>query len=150
MAIKKFDAFVKENTGHEVEVYGKKYVIPHVAAGPALEFARVLGIAAKVKKAEDAGDKYEPTDHEREILESGEETDLYREALSSPIYEQMLADGVPFTGVKAVATYVLLHAVKSPDEADAWLRSGGKAPAPNRKARRTATRTRTAEGASTR
>lgn len=136
--------------GHHLTIGEHTYTVPHLSAKVGNEFQIMLTVAAKAQAAEQDGKKYTPTERDKELLNDDEERDLYRDALTSDVYQQMQDDGVPFSAIKLAAMYVILYAVKTPEDAEAFWNSGGKAPAPNRAARRTATRTRTGGASTTR
>jgi hypothetical protein len=132
----------------KLPIGGTVYEVPPISAELGLRFQDLMAIAAKAKKAQDAATQYTPDDADTEVMNDAGERDLYREALG-PVYEQMIADGVTFAELKLASLYVMFHAIYGDTFADAYWASGGKAPAPNRAARRTGTRTRTAAAPTT-
>ncbi|WP_345600453.1 DUF7426 family protein, partial [Thermocatellispora tengchongensis] len=83
-----------------------------------------------------------------EILSDADERRMYREALG-PAWDQLVDDGASFAALKLAAMTNIIHYVRDPETAEAYFNAGGKAPAPNRAARRTATRTRTGAATTT-
>ncbi|WP_313816345.1 hypothetical protein [Citricoccus sp.] len=146
MALKDLQAVLSD--GHHLPIRGKTYTVPHASAEAGLVFGQMMGVAQKIKDAQDDGT--EPTLDEADVkmMTDAQEVDYYKEVLADT-YDVMVADGVPFTGIKLAATYALIYAVMGDTPAEAFWNSGGKAPAPNRKARRTATQTRTAAATTT-
>jgi hypothetical protein len=131
------------NGTHKLPIGGNVYVVEPITAELGLQFQDLMEVAATAKKASDAGAEYSPSADEEEVLNDAAEKDLYREALG-PAHDLMVEDGVRFAELKLAALYVIFHAVYGDTFAAAYWASGGKAPAPNRAARRTETRTRTA------
>jgi len=130
------------NDTHKLPIRGKVYEVESISAELGLRFQALMEVAAEAKKASDAGAEYSPSADDEEVLNDAAEKDLYREALG-PAHDLMMADGVKFAQLKLSALYVIFHAVYGDTFAAAYWASGGKAPAPNRAARRTETRTRT-------
>ena len=143
MALKDLRAAI--NGTLKLPIGGTVYEVEPISAELGLQFQDLMAIAAKAKDTPE----YTPDDADAEVLSDAAETDLYRDALG-PAHDAMVADGVTFAELKLAALYVIFHAVYGDTFADAYWASGGKAPAPNRAARRTATRTRTGAASTTR
>lgn len=148
MALKDLRSILKD--GHELPINGRVWVIPHVTAQVGLRFQDFVGVAGKAAKAEHDGTDYTPTDEDTEVLSDLQEMDLFHEVLHSGLFEEMQGAGLNFAEIRIAAYYALFHAVFGEDKADAFWRAGGKASAPNRAARRTATQTRTGAARTTR
>ena len=146
MALKDLREALKSSL--KLPIGGTVYEVQPISAELGLRFQDLMDIAAKSKKAQEAQQEYTPDDSDVEVLNDAAEKDLYKEALGDA-WEQMVADGVRFAELKLAALYVIFHAIYGDTFADAYWASGGKAPAPNRAARRTETRTRTAAGTTT-
>lgn len=146
MALKDLREALKSSL--KLPIGGTVYEVAPISAELGLRFQDLMDIAAKSKKAQDAEQEYTPDEQDVEVLNDAAEKDLYKEALGDA-WEQMVADGVRFAELKLAALYVIFHAIYGDTFADAYWASGGKAPAPNRAARRTETRTRTAAGSTT-
>ncbi len=142
MALKDLRAAL--NGALKLPIGGTVYEVPAISAELGLQFQDLMAIAAKAK--DQPG--YSPDDADTEVLNDAGEKGLYERALGAA-QERMLADGVTFEELKLAALYVIFHAVYGETFADAYWASGGKAPAPNRAARRTGTRTSTAAAATT-
>lgn len=128
----------------KLPIGGTVYEVPAISAELGLQFQDLMAIAAKAKDQPD----YTPDDDDAEVLNDAGEKGLYERALGTA-HDQMIADGVSFAELKLAALYVIFHAVYGDTFADAYWASGGKAPAPNRVARRTVTRTSTAAATTT-
>jgi hypothetical protein len=146
MALKDLRAAL--NSTHKLPIGGTVYEVPPISAELGLRFQNVMAVAAKAKQAQDANTEYTPDESDVEVMNDAAEKDLYREALG-PVYDQMVSGGVTFAELKLASLYVMFHAIYGETFADAYWASGGKAPAPNRAARRTATRTRTGAATTT-
>lgn len=133
---------------HKLPINGKTYEVQPISADAGLRFQEVMAVAHKAKKAQDAGKDYTPDDADIEVLDDQGEHDMYRDALGDA-HDAMVADGVTFDELKLAALYVIFHAINGPDFAELYWNAGGKAPAPNREARRMATRTRTGAATTT-
>lgn len=129
---------------HKLPIGGAVYDVEPISAELGLHFQDLMAVAAKAKQ----DPKYQPSEADKEVLDDAAETDLYAAALG-PAYDQMVEGGVRFAELKLAALYVIFHAVYGDTFADAYWASGGKAPAPNRAERRTATRTRTGAATTT-
>lgn len=122
----------------KLPIGGTVYEVPAISAELGLQFQDLMAIAAKAKDQPD----YTPDADDTEVLNDAGEKGLYERALGAA-HDAMISDGVTFEELKLAALYVIFHAVYGDTFADAYWASGGKAPAPNRAGRRTATRTRT-------
>lgn len=146
MALKDLREALKSSL--KLPIGGTVYEVQPISAELGLRFQDLMDIAAKSKKAQDSQQEYTPDADDVEVLNDAAEKDLYKEALGDA-WEAMVADGVRFAELKLAALYVIFHAVYGDTFADAYWASGGKAPAPNRAARRTETRTRTGAATTT-
>lgn len=146
MALKDLRAAI--NGVHKLPIGGNVYEVQPISAEAGLRFQEVMAVAFKAKKARDAGKEYDPTEDDIEVLNDQGEREMYRDALGET-HDIMVADGVTFDELKLAALYVTFHAINGPEFADLYWNAGGKAPAPNREARRTATRTRTGAATTT-
>lgn len=144
MALKDLSEILAD--GHRLPIRGKTYFVPSASAEAGIRFQGLLTVAARAKGAED----YKPSDDEKVLIEDAAELDLVNDVLGAELVEEMKADGLPYEHLRTCAFYSLLHATQGEDVAERFWESGGKAPAPNRAARRTATRTRTAAASTTR
>lgn len=135
-------------SAHKLPIGGTVYEVAPISADLGLRFQDLMDVAARAKKAKDADAEFAPDEADTEVLNDAAEKDLYREALG-PAHDQMVSGGVAFAELKLASLYVIFHAVYGDTFADAYWASGGKAPAPNRAARRTATRTRTGAASTT-
>ena len=86
---------------------------------------------------------------ELELVSDDDEQDFFRSVLG-PTYDELLADKIPYAGLKAIASLAMIWTTQGFEAAQQYFLAGGKAPAPNRAARRTATQTRTAAATTTR
>ena len=140
-----------------IPLSGKEYVIHGVTAETGLWFQAIVEAgkaqADAIRKAkEDGTDAPQeislPGDIER-VLEAARGRDMQREALGD-ILDELTADGVSQVRINHLAQTVLMWTVLGREQAEEYFNSGGKAVPPNRAARRTATRTRTAAANTTR
>lgn len=138
--------------GHRLTIVegGAEYRIPYISAQTGLDFNSMFAKAQQIAAAVQAGKEPDLSVLEGEALSDREEVDLYRDALTVDVYDQMVADGVPFLGIRMAAMYVLIHDTQGPDAAAEYWATGGKGKAPNRATRRTGTRTRTGAASTTR
>jgi hypothetical protein len=143
MALKDLRAAI--NGALKLPIGGAVYEVAPISAELGLQFQDLMAIAAKAKENPD----YTPDDDDTEVINDAGEKGLYERALG-PAHDRMIADGVTFAELKLAALYVIFHAVYGDTFAEAYWASGGKAPAPNRAARRTETRTHTAAASTTR
>ncbi|MBM7767361.1 DUF7426 family protein [Glutamicibacter nicotianae] len=149
MALKDLDAVLGE--GHSLPVRGKTYLIPHASAHVALRFQRFLDIAQRAHEAQENDQEVRLSDDDKLVLTDAQENDIIVQTLGPELHETLTRDeGLAYEHVKLMAYYSLFHAVFGADKAEAYWNSGGKAPAPNRAERRTATRTRTGGASTTR
>ena len=126
-----------------VPALGKEYRINAVDAETGLRLQKLIAVGVKAYT-----DK-EFTDKDLELVGDDEETDFFKSVLG-PTYDELIADKIPYTGLKAIASLVMIWTTQGFDAAQQYFLAGGKAPVPNREARRTATRTRTAAATTTR
>lgn len=121
---------------------GKTYNIPAVDAETGLRLQKL--VSAGVRSAVE--DKLDPATIE--LVNDADELGFY-ESVLGPVYAELLADGASFPALKFIGQTALLWHAQDYAMADEFWRAEGKAPTPNRAARRTATRTNTAAAATT-
>lgn len=126
-----------------VPARGKDYRINAVDAETGLRLQRMMSTGIKVQAGRDL------TEKDLELVSDEEEEDFFRTVLG-PTYDELLADKIPYAGLKQIASLVMIWTTQSFDAAQQYFLAGGKATAPNRAARRTATPTRTAAASTTR
>lgn len=136
--------------GHRLPILGKEYLVPHVRASTGLQFAAFTSAAIAAVQAEETGKEVQISAADQEILSDEQEADLYRDALTPAVYDEMEQDGVPFEHLRIAAMYVLIHAVMGEAQAAEYWATGGKGRPQNRATRRTGTPTRTAAARTTR
>lgn len=124
--------------------------MPAVTAEVGLQFNSFVSVAFRAQQAQQKDATFVPDDDDMQILNDQQERDIYREVLSDGLWEEMVDDGLTFEHLRIAAMYALLYATQGEEVADRFWASGGKAQAPNRSARRTATRTRTGAARTTR
>ena len=113
---------------------GKTYTLPPVDSelGPRLQ--ALISFGAEVAD----GDKTTLSAKDRVVLDDFAEMELYQEILGD-VYQEMVDDGVPWPALKHAAMTSMFDAVFDRDTAEKYWESLGKAPAPNRAARRSRT-----------
>ncbi|WP_181034118.1 hypothetical protein [Arthrobacter sp. GMC3] len=127
---------------------GKEYVIPPINAEVGLRMQDIMNVAAKAAQAKKDGKEYVMTERDEELLSDDEEISIYRDAIGEA-WDEMTEDGVTWEEMKLCALTAIFHATQGPEFAEEYFNSGGKVQAPNREARRMATRTRTAAATTT-
>lgn len=120
----------------------KIYEIPAVDAEAGLRLQKL--VAAGVRTALDGG--IDPAT--LELVNDADEQGFY-ETVLGPVYAQLIADGASSPAVKFIGQTALMWHAQDFEMAETFWRAEGKAPAPNRAARRTATRTSTAAASTT-
>lgn len=125
-----------------VPARGKEYRINAVDAETGLRLQKMMANGMKISAGLDL------TEKDLELVSDEEEEDFFRTVLG-PTYDELIADKIPYQGLKAIASLVMIWTTQSFDAAQQYFLAGGKAPAPNRAERRTATRTRTAAASTT-
>ena len=125
-----------------VPARGKDYRINAVDAATGLRLQKMMATGIKVQAGRDL------TEKDLELVSDEEEEDFFRTVLG-PTYDELIADKIPYQGLKQIASLVMIWTTQSFDAAQQYFLAGGKAPAPNREARRTATPTRTAAATTT-
>lgn len=135
--------------GLPLPIGGKTYLIKPISAEVGLRMQDLMSVAAKVAKAKQDNTEYTPSEDDTAVLTDAAEADLFKDALGDT-WDEMLADNVSFEELKLCALTVIFHATQGAEFAEGYWNAGGKAPAPNREARRTATRTRTGAASTTR
>jgi len=138
--LKELDSFL--NPTLLVPAMGKEYRIAAVDAATGLRLQKMMVTGMKTYAGQDL------TEKDLELVSDEDEEDFYRTVLG-PVYDELLADKVPYQGLKQIASLVMIWTTQSFDAAQQYFLAGGKAPEPNREARRTATRTRTAAATTT-
>lgn len=136
--------------GHDLPINGKTYHVPAVTAEVGLAFNSFVSVAFRAQQAKQKDQDFIPDDDDMQILNDQQEHDMVRDVLTDGLWEEMVEDGLTFEHMRIASMYALIHATQGEEVADRFWTSGGKAQAPNRSARRTATRTRTAAASTTR
>jgi len=121
---------------------GKTYEIPAVDAETGLRLQKL--VAAGVRTALDG--EIDPATIE--LVNDADEKGFY-ETLLGPVYDELIADGASSPAVKFIGQTALMWHAQDFEMAETFWRAEGKAPAPNREQRRTATRTSTAAATTT-
>lgn len=136
--------------GHDLPINGKTYHVPAVTAEVGLTFNSFVSVAFRAQQAKNKDEEFTPDDDDMQILNDQQEHDMVRDVLRDGLWEEMVDDGLSFEHMRIASMYALIHATQGEEVADRFWASGGKAQAPNRSARRTATRTRTGAASTTR
>lgn len=127
----------------EIPYRGKKYQIQPVSAVTGLRFQQMLAVGLKVAQEQ-------KLDAESiELVSDADEAGFLEQALGDT-YQELLDDGVSTPALKLIASIAFMWNTQGFEAAKNFFDAGGKAPAPNREQRRTATRTRTAAATTTR
>jgi len=121
---------------------GKTYQIPAVDAETGLRLQKL--VAAGVRTALDG--EIDPATIE--LVNDADEKGFY-ETLLGPVYDELIADGASSPAVKFIGQTALMWHAQDFEMAETFWKAEGKAPAPNRAQRRTATRTSTAAATTT-
>lgn len=118
-----------------IEVRGKRYTVDPIDAETGLRCQRLFAAGIAVATG--------GTPTETPELDDSDEADLYRRLLGT-VYDEMVDDGVPWVQLRHAAITVMLYTVAGEDVALRFWQSGGsglgEAEAPNRAARRQASR----------
>lgn len=122
---------------------GKTYKVPAVDAQTGLRLQKL--ISSGIRDALE--NKVNP--ETIELVSDAEEKGFY-ETILGPVYDELLADGASFAALKFIGQTALLWHAQDFTMAEDFWRAEGKVPAPNRAARRTATRTSTGVASTTR
>jgi hypothetical protein len=122
---------------------GEHYDVPAASAHDGLILNRL--IAEGVNAA--TGKDIDPASIE--LVADKDEPGFYTMVLG-PAYQQLIDAGATYQAIKNIGIVAMLWHTQGFAAAKEFWVSEGKAPAPNRAQRRTATRTRTAAGATTR
>ncbi len=119
--------------GLKLPIGGKVYVLPPVSAelGPRLQVLMSSGVTL--------GQGGELADDDKQVLSDLAEKELYRDLLG-PVYDEMIADGVPWSALKHAAMTVLVDATVDRDTAEQYWENLGKPPAVKKAARKPADR----------
>jgi hypothetical protein len=126
-----------------VPAKGKEYRIASVDAETGLRLQKLIAVGVKAYTDKDL------TEKDLELVSDDEEESFFKSVLGDT-YDELLADKIPYTGLKQIASLAMIWTTQGFDAAQQYFLAGGKAPEPNREARRTATRTRTAAASTTR
>ncbi|TQJ60479.1 hypothetical protein FBY30_2747 [Arthrobacter sp. SLBN-83] len=121
---------------------GKEYRIKAVSAKTGLRIQHMMTLGFKAQ----AGESF--TEKDIELVSDDEETDFFRSVLGDT-YDELLADGVSYAGLRQLTSLVTIWTTQSFEAAQQYFLAAGKAPEPNRAQRRTATRTSTAAATTT-
>jgi len=125
-----------------VPARGKVYRIEAVDAETGLRLQKLISVGVKAYTDKEFNEK------DLELVGDDEETDFFRSVLGTT-YDELLADKISYPGLKAIASLAMIWTTQGFDAAQQYFLAGGKAPAPNRATRRTATRTSTAAATTT-
>jgi hypothetical protein len=111
--------------GLKLPIGGKVYAVPPVSAelGPRLQV--VVGAGIDVARGN------EVADDNQKILDDLGELALYRDILG-PVYDEMVADGVPWPALKHAAMTVMIDSATDRETAERFWQNLGK-PKPARK-----------------
>lgn len=120
----------------------KTYQIPAVDAETGLRLQKL--VAAGVRTALDG--EIDPATIE--LVNDADEQGFY-ETILGPVYAELIADGASSPAVKYIGQTALMWHAQDFEMAETFWKAEGKAPAPNRAQRRTATRTSTAAAPTT-
>lgn len=121
---------------------GKTYEVQAVDAETGLRLQKL--VAAGVRTALDG--EIDPATIE--LVNDADEQGFY-ETILGPVYDQLIEDKVSSPALKFIGQTALMWHAQDFELAETFWRAEGKAPAPNREQRRTATRTRTAAAPTT-
>lgn len=113
-------------------IKGKVYRVPAVDADTGVRFQALMAVGLAANGGTDV------TDRDKELLNDGQEIDLYRDALG-PAYDEMVADGVEWEFIKHAGLTAFFNVTADRKTAEQFWASG-EAPAPNRQQRRAASR----------
>lgn len=126
-----------------IPYHDQNFDVPAVSAHDGLILNRL--IAEGVNAA--TGADVDPTSIE--LVADKDEPGFYAMVLG-PAYGQLMEAGATYQAIKNIGIVAMLWHTQGFDAAKEFWVSGGKAPAPNRAQRRTATRTRTGAASTTR
>lgn len=130
MTLRDLDDVLGEGT-LDLPIGGKVYRVRDPDAETGILCARLMLDTVRAVDADDP-------DALPDDLANTDEPSFYRRVLG-PVYEDMLADGVPYSRLKLAVQTAVLWIAHGRDAAETyWERGGsaGEAPAPNRKSRR--------------
>lgn len=115
--------------GLKLPIGGKVYAVPPVSAelGPRLQVVVAAGI--------DVAQGNEVGNDDRKVLDDLGEQQLYRDVLG-PVYDEMVADKVPWPALKHAALTVMIDSVTNRDTAESFWQNLGKPPAAKRAAKK--------------
>lgn len=115
--------------GLKLPIGGKVYSVPPVSAelGPQLQ--------ALMSSAGDMALGDDPSDVDRQVLDDLGELDLFRRVLG-PVYDEMVADKVPWPALKHAAMTVIFDATIDRETAERYWVELGKPPAAKRAPRK--------------
>ena len=111
--------------GLELPIGGKVYSLPPVSAelGPRLQVLVSAGVTI--------GQGGDLDDDDKQVLDDLAEKELYRDLLGVA-YDEMVADGVPWTALKHAAMTALVDATVNRETAERYWSNLGKPPAAKR------------------
>lgn len=122
---------------------GTRYEVPAVDAATGLRLQKLLAAGIKTQQT----GKLDPATIE--LVSDAEEAGFFETVLGTA-YDELIAAGASGPAVKMIASTAFIWHTQDFTAATNFWGAEGKAPAPNRAARRTATRTPTGAGSSTR
>lgn len=122
---------------------GVVYRVQPVDADTGLRLHRILGEGVKAAQ----GGAVDPANIE--LVNDQDEQGFFRTVLGDA-YQDLIDTGASNPAVKIISSTAFLWHVQGFEAAEQFWAAGGKAPAPNREERRTATRTRPAAASTTR
>lgn len=137
MAIKDLSSYLDDDK-LEFPIGDKTYIVESPDAKTGLWLASLANVGVKA-----AGDgKVTDAELERLVLDDDEERDFAQQVLGKT-YDELIYDGVPWVKIQKLIRYCFVAFAIGVEAADEALKNGtlsGEAPAPNRAARRGASR----------
>lgn len=137
MALKDLSSFLDDDA-LDIPVDGTTYRIPSPDAETGLWLSSVVNLGVTAS----AGVEITDADAARLQFDDAEERDLVAIVLG-PALDEMKTDGVSWVKIQRISQYALFYFTLGPEAADQAAANGlltGEAPAPNRAARRQASR----------
>jgi len=148
MTVSSFLDFMSEEDGFKSPLMpsvkypqGKSYHVPSPDAETGLRLNALADVAMKMSK----GFEVKEFDIQRLRMDDTEEREFADQVLSAAVVQQMIEDGCRWEHVKRLTQYAFTYFGVSPEAAENAAKAGlfsGKAPAPNRAARRTGAKSR--------